>query len=377
MDELHGLRKLLTTAEPATPQPGGPNSPDTLRSLVAAEIASVKQRLIDKVLTIEDEGAIRRFLHIHQYGLISIMDEVAGNPLCYAAFECHEQLDELLSFFQQQFFDYFNAEAAAPVMHLAVIRAESEVHLHRLTKVLEKSSAHTHMVEMVLYPIMRLHEPRTKAPTFNRIRHVRYIFAHLERIHAQGCQGTELNAQLLQMLLYLNYNSKKTFTQMTTYIRSFLNGDADLHQKIVGLSTLRKEVNQATVKQGTGYHMDAPTFKSQLANYLTEELDYLSHIKNPPESADEKADPRSAFKLKLGLSVAQLGCLLRILIDTGLIACGNIVALIRFVASHCETRKTGAISAESLRIKYYNIERGAHEAVCQKLTEVLKAMGRT
>lgn len=372
--EMHGLNNLLAPPLPGVAEPGRCSNPLQLRHLVAVEIARVKQRLLDKVLTIEGEDAIRRFLHIHQYALISIMDEVAEHPDHYAAFDCHEQLEGLLSFFRQHFPDYFNHQATAPLMHVAAIRADINVSAPRLARMLESASADPYILEVVLYPLKSLAAAQTKVPSFNRIRHIRYILTHLEKISARGSKGDDLNAQLLQMLLYLNYNSKKTFIQLIAYIDLFLRADVDTQQKIDYLSGLRKEVNQATVKPGTGYHDHAPTLKSQLANYVTEELDYLRAMKDRQKSPEDKPGFPGAFKVKLDLSVAQLGCLLRLFTGTGLIDCGNTLALIRFVACNFETRKAGAISAESLRIRYYNIESGTHAAVHQRLEEILKAM---
>jgi hypothetical protein len=372
--ELHGLKKLLAAPQPGVAEPEVSTTTVQLRPLVAAEIMRLKQRLLDKVLSIEGEDAIRRFLHIHQYALISIMDEVAEHPAHYAAFDCHELLDGLLSFFRQHFPDYFNHQATAPLMHVAAIQAEINVSTLRLERHLENASADPEILQVVFYPVKSLADPRTKVPSFDRIRFIKYILTHLEKICARGYQGEDLNAQLLQMLLYLNYNSKKTFMQLTAYIRLFLRADVETQQKIDYLSGLRKEVNQATVKHGTGYHVHAPTLKSQLANYVGEELDYLNGMKDRPKCSGEKPALPDCFKIKLDLSVAQLGCLLRIFTETGLIASGNTLALIRFVARNCETKKAGEISAESLRIRYYNIELGTHQAVHRRLADVLKTM---
>jgi hypothetical protein len=375
--QLHGLQKLLATPPVSENEPGGSVKSVPLGDLVAAEVAAIKECLLEKALTIDGEDTIRRFVHIHQYSLICIMDQVAEHPAQHAAFPCYGQLHELLSFIRQHFSDYFNYQATAPLMDATALLAEVNVCLPRLTRILENASPEPFILDTVLYPLRTLMAPNAMRPTFNRIRHIKHILRHLEMVSQRGYRGQNLDHQLFESLLYLNYNSRQTFVRVTEYFRALVPELLDRDEQILFLSEYLKQVNQATVKPGTAYHCTMPTLQSQLANYLREEITYLKGPGQLQQWVEEEPGSSLPFKLKFDLSVSQLACLLRLLTDARVIECENTSALIRFVAFNCETKHAGRISPKSLRIKYYDIEPGTNKAVYQKLTTLVKSIDAT
>lgn len=76
--------------------------------------------------------------------------------------------------------------------------------------------------------------------------------------------------------------------------------------------------------------------------------------------ASEQGTPGAILKdqlgLKTSLSVAQIALFMRILVDTGMIHSKNQSMLLRQVASILKASKSEAISPESLRVKFYDID---------------------
>lgn len=91
----------------------------------------------------------------------------------------------------------------------------------------------------------------------------------------------------------------------------------------------------------TAYDPDWPSLRTMLLAWLNERLAL------PDES------PVAAPKLTLNLSVAQLGCFLRLAYQQGIFREENLAAILRFFATHFSAKRQAFISAGSLTKEYY------------------------
>lgn len=371
---LQGLGKFFATCLSGEDETGDLFPLAQPGAVLAADVARIKQHLLEKAVTMKGEDALRRYVQFHQYSLVSAMDQLFEQRGRLSTEGYYEALQGLLLFLKQTFPEYFNDDAIAPRGGVLAARADVAASVPSLENRLESSGADRAVIEMILDPLKRfLSASGEERVSFSRIQHLRYIVKHPVRLCESASRGQKLNRQLVQLLFYLNYNSQRSFLQLTTYVGNILKASHQVSDKIKCLAWLLKKVNQATVKSGTGYHRKSPTLKSQMALYIAEELRYWTNVserENPPEVKTESKLP---FKMKFNLSVAQLACLLRLFTGAGLITNRNTSALIRFVARNCETKRTGRISAGSLRIRYYEIEDGTQRSVRDTLAEVLKA----
>ncbi|HMH33685.1 MAG TPA: RteC domain-containing protein [Puia sp.] len=105
----------------------------------------------------------------------------------------------------------------------------------------------------------------------------------------------------------------------------------------------------------------------ELKTYLDNEIASLEGEKKSGES-------EPGFKLNTALSVAQLGCLLRLLYEEKALAHPNQTELLQFFAVHFVTPRQENISAASLRTKYYNIDRSTSESVKDLLFQLLNRL---
>ena len=76
------------------------------------------------------------------------------------------------------------------------------------------------------------------------------------------------------------------------------------------------------------------------------------------------------------LTVSQLGVFIRLLTDCKLIQHPNQTELLKLVAGCLATTKTAQISAESLRVRYYNPDRASVAIVKEYLLRMLKQAGQ-
>lgn len=81
-------------------------------------------------------------------------------------------------------------------------------------------------------------------------------------------------------------------------------------------------------------------------------------------------------KIALSISVAQMGVLLRAMCDTGFVATSNTRTLTKLFAENFSSERSGAISPESLNIKFYTLERAAVSMMESRLVELLNQCKR-
>ena len=372
--ELQGLRELVATSQTVVMEPGGSFQASPKPEVVRAEVDSIKHRLLEKALAIQGEDVLKRYVRLHQYALVSLMDEAFEQRKGAADGDLLPELRGLLLFLRKQFSDCFDDRAQAPLTEVADAQWSINLELHQIETAFGFSKASVALTDMALEPLKRFVSADPLARfTFNRIRHVEYVLKHLQRITVGAWKAHELERELFQLLLYLNYNSKKSFIQLTDYVRITLEGYEEISEKYKYVSYLLKEANQATVKPGTAYHPLAPTLKAQMVDYLTAELDYIISIGVPQHDFGTQ-EARFPLKVKFNFSVAQLGCVIRLLTDGGLVKADNLSTLIRLIAHNCETTNAERISPDSLRNKYYEVEDGTRRAVNQKLAELIKSV---
>lgn len=374
--ELHGLQKLFATSASTVVYTGRfLFDPLVIREYVIAEVARIKHRLIEKALTIEGEDVVRRYVRLHQYAIVAIMDKLFQRSDQEGALECCYVLDDLLSYVNQHFPQYFDELARAPMKHIHEVRIDIALCFGFLKqKLLGSAGAVEPLAYIILDPLHRFYtKGEEQRVSFSRLRYLRYVLEHSKKVVQDRCDPDYYGRRFIEMMLYLNYNSRKTFIQFVQFLQDFLPAHLDFHTRIHNISEYLKIASQSTVKPNTGYHLHSPTLKSQMIDYLAAELKALCDKKAEEEAYPVRNEEAPTFKVKLNLSVAQLACWLRLCIEAGLIAMGNTSELLRFVALHCETKRAGQISAESLRIKFYDIEEGTRRAVQEKLTSLMKS----
>jgi hypothetical protein len=81
-------------------------------------------------------------------------------------------------------------------------------------------------------------------------------------------------------------------------------------------------------------------------------------------------------KLKIGITVAQLGVLLNLLYEQDFFTGATKIAVIKFFASHFATEKQAHISYESLYGKFFKMELNDLDAVKEKLIQMINSINK-
>jgi hypothetical protein len=281
--ELHGLQKLFATPLSTLEKPGFLFNPDVIREFVLGEVDRIKHRFLEKGVTIDGKDAIRRYVRVHQYSLVAIMDRLYQRGEEHLALTCYDALEGLLLFLQERFPAYFDERGKAPLKEIYGTCIDIAASIPLLKRDLLRISDFDVFVYMILCPLERFASaPASQKISFHRVRHIRYILEHARKVGNDGIKG-DFDEPLIRLIVYLNYNSRMTFAQLRNFLDALLPSDLETTDKICTLEGFLKIVIQAPVKPGTGYHPHVATLKRQLTEYLTTELNSLGKIQEREE----------------------------------------------------------------------------------------------
>jgi hypothetical protein len=376
--ELHELERILASENPGV----GTEGPEVqVLHTVATEVERIKRTLVYEVFHFEDERHLERYIQYHQQALIRLIDKtnflMSGNistnqhklyGILYNAF------DELLTYVERHFTKYFDQDVKAPDGYLAAARKDAQANIERLQKSFMDANADERLVELLFRVVNRIIKTDPEMTiTYRNAIYAKEMQKELFRVIERHATETDIDEELRQVMYYLNYNSVKVLTYHAHHINALLDTLETRGEKIEKLSFILKNINQAQVKPGIAYNLRAASLKSQLGNYISEELDYherLQQLSN--RSSGSPGDGfLEGFKLKFEASVSQLAYLIRVLVGTKIILNNNLTQVIQFLVRFVITKKSEALSYASFRTKFYNVETGTKQSVRNMLLSMI------
>jgi hypothetical protein len=342
------------------------------------EVERIKKILVHEVFSFEDERHLERYIQFHQIALIGLLDKLdhqcQDKPTGKQAF-CkilYVHLDNLLRFVERHFAKYFDQDSKAPEGYLTLARRESRECIEKLTKILTEQKADGRLLSLMLHVLQNIVDSTTdRKITFRRVMYAKEMQKELFQLTEEKALG-DINEELRQIMYYLNYNSVRVVTYHAHYVSSLLESTDTRMEKIERLSLMMKNIGQAQVKPGIKYNQKSPPLKDQLIEYISVEMEYQERLQRLNSPSPQRPDsPMSGFKLKFDASVSQLAYLIKIFIETKLIANSNLTHMLQFVTMFAHTRKSESISFSSFRTKFYNVESGTKESVRGMLTSMI------
>lgn len=342
---------------------------------VAQEVERIKQTMVHRVFSFEDERHLERYVQQHQRATVLLMDKIGslkGNSSSEAFYrQLYSSLEGLLRFIEKHFTRYFDQDAKAPEEYIALARVDAEEHIGKLEKEMLARKVDLPLVEAVLHCLRKVSEKGDRSEiTYRRVLYATEVREEISQVLQRSIETDDINEEIRMAINYLNYNSIKVFAYHAKYFDAILQSDDSRTEKVERLSYALKKINQSQVKPGVFYDKDRPSLKDQLCCYLKEEIDYLERLNHG--SGPKASDSLHGFKLKLEISVSQLAYLMRVFVDTQVVQNKNITEVLKFLAQYIITKKSEAISYTSFRVKFYNIEIGTKEAVRNMLFTMIR-----
>lgn len=356
----------------------------TIKKDVKKEIDRIKQTFVHEVFTFEDERHLERYIQYHQQALIHLIDKAAlfmsddhshdvRKKNLYQVF--YNAFEQLLLFIEKHFTKYFDQDAKAPEGYITIARKDAATNIRKLKKVLDTKNADPRITDLVLQVLKKIKSDRAEQRiTYRKVMYAKEVAKELYRFLEREDEIQDVNEELRQIMYYLNYNSVKVLTYHAHYITALLEESETRAEKIEKLSYTLKKINQAQVKPGIGYNQNGPSLKDQLNIYLSEEIEYQERLQHLTGNSSNRPSDNflSGFKLKFEASVSQLAYLLRIFLETKIIMNNNLSQVLHFLVKFVVTKRSEAISYNSLRSKFYSVESGTRDSVRNMLVTMIQ-----
>ncbi len=186
---------------------------------------------------------------------------------------------------------------------------------------------------------------------------------------------------LNDVLIAFNFNTLPVVHYLINVIIEDVNKIDSAKDKIERLNHWLKKINQVPIKPAYAFDSNHEAVHIFLGNWVQEEIRFyeksLLLFSGFGYSTGIPGVTYTGYKIETELSVTQIACMVRLFTECGIIKNNNVRELLNFLAEHTRSKKRESISAESLRLKYYNIEESTRGEVRKIIFQFLKKINLT
>jgi hypothetical protein len=207
--------------------------------------------------------------------------------------------------------------------------------------------------------------------------------AYLERVlrELEGTVRSEngnLFERINDVLLNLNFNARPYCQQYISYLNQQVRAKHTPEEKSDTLYGQWKVIAQVQCERGKMYHHHYPPVKEYISNWINEEINFIErkmvHLRHEDPPFDEYLESGKTVKLLTNMSVASLACLMRALVELGIIRNGNVTELSMIISRCFVSKRSENLSARSFRMRYYDIEDATKDSVIELLKQTSRCV---
>ena len=353
---------------------------------VHQETLKIKPALTQYFYAIEDLNIQKLFIRNHHARLVSLNDNLfdsieksskdnqeKDHDLIIQLKSVQQILDDLIAFIWDNFSSY--CDNIQKISKKSQITFASEI-----IRKLEKLRLREDDPDYVLYEKVRvsiIHRLESIQPriTYELKFYIDDFVQAIEIIRASN-QEHSLPVTLKNVIIAFNFNSLPVIHYFASFFVEQLGPIESAKDKIDFLNHWLKNVNQVPIKPGYAFNTKHEAVNIFLSNCILEEIRYyertlllFSGFEYP---TGMRGFANTGYKIETELSVSQIACLARLFVDCQVVKTKNIRELLNFLSVYTQSKKRENISAESMRLKYYNIEEGTREEIHKILLKLLK-----
>jgi hypothetical protein len=364
-----------------------PVSSDLLQDFKHAmleETERIKSNIMLTTCIVSKRRELKRYIQRHQQILIKLSSHlikytgpekiISESGAIETTLLCHysyRSLEDLLNFVERHFTGYFNPDAWVPVSYRLIAMQEIRHELERLEQNLVTLKVDDKLIRIIFLPFREfLEEEFSNEITYRKVNYLRTLRKELVKLIDAHQEGQDANNSIQQLLISLNFNSSAYFMYCTDRIAHQINAIDTQPRRLEKLAYCLKEINQARDRRGFIFDPAYNPLKEQIANWIAEELNFQRTQQLPIDFGENEDRIPANTRINFDLSVAQIACLVRAFIEDGLIQNKNLSQLIRLLAGIIKSKRSETVSAESFRMRYYNIEDSVRLAVADRLRSI-------
>lgn len=187
-----------------------------------------------------------------------------------------------------------------------------------------------------------------------------------------------LTEELIDLLIYLNFNSPAFTHYLTSHINNTLTTYPEISGKLEALLLFRKEFSQKHCNTNIALNPKEKDLSCLLRNWFNQEIWYwknkyqLSHKSQQITGATNLPKPEELPKITCDLSVDQISLLLRASADLQVVKARSLNTVFKKIVPYLSTPTKADLSWDSMRSKSYAVEKRDKEIVIQTLEKMIR-----
>lgn len=379
-DELGPLKSLvddLTLIEPENITFIAIRTPEMLQAMKIA-CDQVRSGWLAAFFSEAQDHSLQRYFNFHLEGISKLADTFFSfvqktyhfGPDQESWMAINDQLIDLIIHLKKYHERFFNDQVNSPILwRRNVLLANEPVTLSLINKLQEPGLPVGQTGPAVSYLKDMMKAEEGGFYTFHSLTYYENFIHTLTRV----LEDADLNeGELNRQLTELNFNHIAYAGYRYSQIEAQLRLLKTRQEKVRLLLEERNKLKSVPFFANSRCHPRFPSITAMLDKWLCEQVIYIEEQKRP-EPEMELCPHRP--KLLLNLSVAQMGCLLRVLYEAECFGSTPLNAVLEFVTQHFSSKKQAVISIGGLSKEYYSttqVTAGKVIMLFQRLIAILK-----
>lgn len=245
------------------------------------EILRLQSLIKSQVFSINKENEIDLLIKRYHASLIALLDQTIKNQQLTALREKTIQnlneailtnLDELFSFLETRFSKYISLDERVPATYFDVTKHELKIKVDRLWKYAEDNQIAKLLLNRLTHFVTTSTHPYEL--TFRVVLYLRELIHGLEEIDWIRNDQEDFS-QLEQLLIYMNFNSKKFMNILTDRLANEVNRYEQPVERMDKLLYFYKAYNQLHRKPDTKLNPKYRDLDTVINNWFSQEIVYL------------------------------------------------------------------------------------------------------
>jgi hypothetical protein len=360
-------------------------------SILLQESETIRKRLKKVTYSYEKENHRKLYIQQHQFAIARLKNKLVDYLMPRDALvltekkedvnlvriykRCLNVLQELMSFIQDEFRNYFNEDEKIPADRLLIIQHDLKPRLARIRKYLTKAGHDAALTELILETIIiHCNNETCLALTYRKFSSIKSLMNALEKVNPNEIQASHYPS-LPALLVYLNFNATAFKNYMVKLIHAEINAGASLQEKIETISFHHKEISQLPVKSGMALSPSLPSVQLDLVTWLFNEMTHLEKKQTlgiiAPIHFKDPGDPDSEKGIYSVLTVEELALFMKALKETGVLKNKNMKQVCRRIAEDWHSKQKENISWQYLYNSMSTVEVGTVNSLDSKLMDMV------
>ena len=356
-----------------------------IESCLREEILRLQSLIKGQVFSINKENEIDLLIKQYHTSLIALLDQTIKNQQLTAYKEKTIQnlneeiltnLDGLFSFLETRFSNYISLDERVPATYFDVAKRELKIKVDKLQRCVSNSPVAKLLVHKLTHFITAPSHPYEL--TFRVVLYLRELINGLEEIDWIRNDREDFS-QLEQLLIYMNFNSKKFMNILTDRLANEVNHYEQPVERMDKLLYFYKAYNQLHRKPDTKLNPKYRDLDTVINNWFSQEIVYLEkklRLTVIPLQGNTETTSRNGTtpiqKILCVLSTDQMALILRATDDLRIIHAKSLTEVFRTIAPHLSTPYKEDISHEAMRSKSYSAEERDRQIAIETLERIIQ-----